>query len=90
MIEDLRIRNRAENTIKTYIHCVAAFAKYFGRSPEELNEEHVREYQHYLVEKKKASWTAFNQTVCALRFLYGKTLRVDWPVTQICFGSAGM
>jgi site-specific recombinase XerD len=61
----------------------ASFAKYFGRSPEMLNGEHVREYQHYLVEGRKASWAVFNQTVCALRFLYGKTLKVDWPVMQI-------
>jgi integrase/recombinase XerD len=83
LIEDLRIRNRAENTIKVYVRCVEEFAKHFGRSPRELNAEHVREYQHYLVERKKASWTTFNQTVCALRFLYGKTLKVDWAVTQI-------
>lgn len=87
LIEDLRIRNRAENTIKVYVHCVAAFAKHFGRSPEVLNQDHVREYQHYLVEKK-ASWTTFNQTVCALRFLYGKTLKVEWPVTQIPFAKS--
>lgn len=86
LIEDLRIRNRAENTIKIYVRCVADFAKYFGRSPEELGAEHIREYQRYLVEEKKASWTSFNQTVCALRFLYGTTLSVDWRVTQIPHG----
>lgn len=83
LIEELRIRNYSPRTEKTYVRCIALFAKRFGRSPAELNEEHVREYQHYLVEKKKASWAAFNQTVCALRFLYGKILKVDWPVTQI-------
>lgn len=86
MIEDLRIRNRAERTIQTYVRCVAQFAKYFGRSPEKLGAEHIREYQRYLVEEKKASWATFNQTVCALRFLYGTTLGVDWRVTQIPFG----
>lgn len=83
LIEELRIRNYSPRTEKIYVRCAALFAKYFGRSPAKLNEEHVRKYQHYLVEKKKASWATFNQTVCALRFLYGKVLKVDWPVTQI-------
>ena len=83
LIEDLRIRNYASSTIKIYVRCVALFAKYFSRSPEELGADEVREYQLYLREKKKASWTFFNQTVSALRFLYGKTLQRDWMVEQI-------
>ena len=85
MIEDLRIRNYAKNTIKTYVHAVSSFAKYFGRSPEELNEEHIREYQLYLVDEKKASWSVFNQSVSALRFLCRKTLKKDWAMEQIPF-----
>jgi integrase/recombinase XerD len=85
MIEDLRIRNYSEKTVKVYVRCVALFAKYFNRSPKELGQDEVRKYQRYLVEEKKASWTFFNQTVCALRFLYGQTLKVDWPVKQIPF-----
>ncbi len=85
MIEDLRIRNHAQNTIKIYVRCVAAFAKYFGQSPEVLNEEHIREYQLYLVEEKKSSWTFYNQSVCALRFLYRKTLKKDWSMEHIPF-----
>lgn len=83
LIEDLRIRNYSERTVEIYVRCVALFAKYFGRSPEMLKQEHVREYQRYLVEEKKSCWAFFNQTVCALRFLYGKTLKVDWSVEQI-------
>ncbi len=47
MMQDLRIRNYSEKTVSIYVRCVAAFAKYFGRSPEELNERHIREYQLY-------------------------------------------
>ena len=81
MIEDLRIRNYAQNTVKIYLRCVAAFAKYFGQSPEVLNEEHIREYQLYLVEEKKSSWTFYNQSVCALRFLY-RDLELYGPASK--------
>jgi site-specific recombinase XerD len=85
LIEDLRIRNYSQRTVKSYVRCVALFAKYFRRSPEELGEGHIREYQRYLVEDKKVSWAFFNQTVCGLRFLYGQTLKKDWLVKQIPF-----
>ena len=74
MIEDLRIRNYSPRTIETYVGRVAAFAKHFARSPGNLGIEQIREYQRYLVEDKRASWSVFNQTVCALRFLYTVTL----------------
>lgn len=70
MIEDLTIRNYSPRTIKIYIDRVAKFARYFGTSPHRLTPEHIREYQRYLVEDKKCSWSQLNQTVCALRFLY--------------------
>jgi integrase/recombinase XerD len=45
MSEDLRIRNYSENTVEIYVRCVAGFARYFNRSPGELSQEHIREYQ---------------------------------------------
>jgi site-specific recombinase XerD len=83
MIDDLRIRNYSPRTIETYVERVAAFAKHFGRSPELLGEEHIRDYQLYLLDTKRASWAAFNQTVCALRFLYNSTLRKGWVVKHL-------
>lgn len=85
LMEDLRIRNYSERTVEIYVRCVAEFAKYFGRSPEVLSESHIRDYQRYLVDEKKASWSFFNQTVCALRFLYRRTLGKEWLVEHIPF-----
>jgi site-specific recombinase XerD len=85
LIEDLRIRNYAPRTIEIYVRCVALFAKYFGRSPEELGEGDIREYQLHLMEKKKASWSTFNQAVCALKFFYGQTLKREGMVKEIPF-----
>jgi len=70
MIQDMKIRNYSPRTITVYISRVAKFAQYFGTSPDRLSREHIREYQRYLVEQKKCSWSQLNQTVCALRFLY--------------------
>ena len=73
-LQDLRLRNYAPKTLQAYVECVSLFARYFKRSPEHLGPQHIREYQLYLVDEKKCSWSRFNQTVCALRFLYRNTL----------------
>ena len=86
MIDDLKLRNRSPRTIETYIAMVARFAKFHKRSPELLGPEEVRAYQKHLLDSG-ASWSVFNQTVCALKFLYGVTLRSAWSVEQIPYGN---
>jgi len=85
MIDDLKVRNRSSRTIQTYVAQVAYFARHFGRSPELLGPEEIRQYQVYLVNERHVSWSYFNQAVCALRFLYHHTLGRDWAVTHIPF-----
>lgn len=84
-LEDLRLRNYSPKTLEAYVGCVSLFARYFNRSPEVLEPEHIRQYQLYLVDEKKCSWSRFNQTVCALRFLYRNTLARDWAISHIPF-----
>jgi site-specific recombinase XerD len=79
MIEDMTVRNLSPATQRSYVHAVVKFARFFGRSPDRLTLEDVRTYQVHLV-ARGISWPALNQTVCALRFLYGVTLgRPDLP-----------
>ena len=79
MIDDMTVRNLSPATQRSYVHAVAKFARFFGRSPERLDLEDVRAFQVHLV-AGGLSWPALNQTVCALRFLYGVTLRqADLP-----------
>jgi hypothetical protein len=83
MTEDMQIRNLSPSTIKSYTYHVGCFAKYFNLSPEHLGPEQIRPYQIHLVREKKASWSTFNQTVCAVRFLYRHTLPRPWAVEMI-------
>ncbi len=85
MIEDLRVRNYSERTVETYVTRVAKFARHFGKSPDLLGPEEIRLYQLHLLETRPGSWSVFNQTVCALRFLYGVCLRREWTFQQIPF-----
>ena len=84
-IDDLRLRNYARRTIDTYVSRVACFAKHFGRSPELLGPNEVRDFQLHLLERR-VSWSSFNQAVCALRFLYGTTLGRPEQLPLLAFG----
>ena len=82
MLDDMRMRNHSPHTQEAYVRVVAAFAKHFGRSPEHLDSTHVREYL-LLVVRRKAAWSTYNVTRCALHFLYRVTLRKDWAPGEI-------
>ena len=86
MAEDMQLRNLSPNTIDAYTWHVDKFCQYFGKPPEQLGREEIRQYQLYLVHEKKASWSSFNQAVCGLRFLYEVTLQRPWTVQHIPFG----
>jgi integrase/recombinase XerD len=72
-IEDMQRRNYAAQTIKAYVAGVVRFARHFGRSPADLGPEHIRAFQIALL-RQNVTWSLYNQTVCALRFLYRQTL----------------
>ncbi len=75
MIGDMRIRNLAATTQRSYVHYVAEFAQYFQRSPEHLDLEAVRQYQLYLVvQERKLSPQSINSFVSAVQFLFLTTL----------------
>ena len=85
MIDDLRLRNYATSTIKSYVYHVTKFANYFGKSPDRLGPEEIRQFQIYLTDDKKVSWSMFNQASCALRFFYTVTLGADIELKTVPF-----
>lgn len=85
MLEELQRRNYSSGTIRLYIHHVAAFAQHFHRPPDQLGAEEIRQYQLFLIQKKKLAWSSYNQIVCALRFFYAKTLKRPFQPEDIPF-----
>src|SRR5438105_4266365 len=83
MIQDMELRNLTPGTIQAYVRQVAAFARHLRRSPEALGRDDVRSYLLHLVQEKRVSWGVYNQSLCALRFLYEVTLGRDGVLERI-------
>jgi site-specific recombinase XerD len=83
MIDDMRIRNLADNTQSAYLQQVIAYAEHFHRSPDELGLEAIRAYQLYLIQTRKLSPSSVSVATGALRFLYKVTLKRDWAIDEI-------
>src|SRR3990172_4539899 len=83
MLEDMGIRNLAENTQSAYLQQVLTYARHFRRSPERLGPEEVRAYQVYLTKTRKLSPSSVSVATGALRFLYKVTLKRGWSVDEI-------
>ncbi len=79
----LRTRNYSPRTIETYTTAVARFARHFGQSPDLLGCQEIGEYQLWLREEQHVSASLFNQTMCALKFLYRQVLERDDLIERI-------
>ena len=77
MIDDMTVRNLAPNTMLCYLKQVNYLSRYFGRSPEKLTPEEIREYQLYLAQDRKVSVSSRFVATTAQRFLYGVTSQRD-------------
>jgi site-specific recombinase XerD len=84
-LDDLRLRNYSPRTQQTYVDHIARFARHFHCSPDRLGPEEIRTYQLHLLQQQ-ASWSVFNQAVCALRLFYRLTLKVSFSVDMIPYG----
>ena len=70
MRDDLELRGFSPHTQKEYLMRVPHFARYFGKLPDKLGEEEVKEYFLHLTRDKHATYGVLNMTYCALKFIY--------------------
>ena len=83
MLDELRLRNYADNTVERYLSAVKSFTHYFHRSPDRLGREQIREYLLHLVRDRKAAPNTVQIHRAALRFLFVKTLGRQWFDEQV-------
>jgi len=82
MLEELERRNYSQSTTSTYLRSVEDFARHFGRRPDQLGPEHIRQYQAQLFSKRKLAPNTVTQRLAALRFFFVKTLHKPWSASE--------
>ena len=74
MIRELELQRKSPNTIKPYLLAVEDLAKHYGRSPDLLSIEEIRDYVHHLIAVRKLASSTVNQRICGIRFLFQQVL----------------
>jgi integrase/recombinase XerD len=83
MLADLQLKGLTPKTQKIYLREVSNYAKYFGKSPEQLGEKELREYLLYLLNERKLAKGTYRFYYQGLKFLYKHTLKREAVVEKI-------
>ena len=85
MLEELQRRNYSPETARLYLGTVKEFARYFGKSPDKLGQEDLRQYQLYLLNERKLSVGTIVARIAALRFFFVKVLRRPYRQVDLVY-----
>jgi site-specific recombinase XerD len=80
MIEDMQLYGLSQRTQDLYVGAVKQLAQHYGKSPEAITEEEIRQYFLHLLNEKKAPRGTMCVAWAGIRFLYQNTLRRNWPL----------
>jgi site-specific recombinase XerD len=75
VLDELQRRNYSPATTRGYILAIKQFAEYFGKSPQKLGGEEIRQFQLHLLKERDLAAGTVEGRMSALRFLYKKTLK---------------
>jgi site-specific recombinase XerD len=89
MLEELRRRNFADTTIRSYLHGVEHFSQHFHRRPDQLGPEEIRKYQAALFTTFKFSPNTVILRLAALRFFYIHVLKRGWSIAETPYPNIG-
>jgi site-specific recombinase XerD len=83
MLDELERRNYSQTTRRAYLLAIEQFAKHFGRSPDRLGLDHIRDYQAYLFRVRHLKANTVALRLAALRFLFVAVLKRRWTVAEM-------
>jgi integrase/recombinase XerD len=74
MIHELELHRKSPKTIEAYVTAVTQLARHYGRSPDRITLEEVRDFLHHLITERKLAFSSCNQKLAGIRFFYRHVL----------------
>ncbi|HUT43691.1 MAG TPA: site-specific integrase [Desulfobacterales bacterium] len=82
-IVDLQLASYSPRTVESYSYHVKKFLEHFDKDPKSISEDEIKQYFLYLKYKKKLSGSASAQAISGIKFMFEKTLDMDFKVFGI-------
>jgi integrase/recombinase XerD len=83
MIEDMQLRGLSKSTQVAYVRSVRQLAEHYGKPPDQISEQELRQYLLYLRNVKHVSASTFTVILSAIKFLYRYTLKRTLPTLEL-------
>lgn len=74
MIRELELHRKAPDTVKSYVKAVEELARHYGRSPDRISKEAVRDFFHHAIFERKLACSTVNHKLAAIQFFYRQVL----------------
>jgi integrase/recombinase XerD len=62
---------------------VRQLAVHYGKAPDQISEDELRQYFLYLRNQRKAARSTITIALCAIKFLFERTLQRPWPTLDL-------
>lgn len=83
LIEDMQLHGLSIRTQEVYVAAVRQLAEYYGKSPDQISEEELRQYFLYLSQVRKVSRSTFQIALSAIKFFFEYTLQRQWATLEL-------
>jgi site-specific recombinase XerD len=74
MVREMQLRRLASGTQGLYVRAVTQLARHYGRSPDQIGAEQVKDYLLHLLTVRHLNWSTVNTAAAGIRFFYAETL----------------
>jgi integrase/recombinase XerD len=83
LIEDMQLHGLSRRTQEVYVVAVRQLADHYGKSPDQISEEELRQYFLYLSQVRKVSPSTFQIALSAIKFFCEYTLQRQWATLEL-------